>query len=117
MTRIAEAFREGTAPVPSQVVCGKLNLPAEFGEKILNHLVAEHLLLKTSEPDVGFVLARAPENIKLTDISIALAKAGFAQEGENQFLRQIIHSHRQILEQYTLAQLIQQQQTGGPRPI
>lgn len=105
MTQIAKAFREKTAPVPAELICSKLDLPAEFGEKILNHLVAEGLLVKTSEPTVGFAPATKPENIKLSDISSAVAKAGLGR-ALPQSTQQISDSQREALSQYSLEQIL-----------
>ncbi|MHC4389376.1 MAG: YhjD/YihY/BrkB family envelope integrity protein [Planctomycetota bacterium] len=55
MREIAAAFEANNAPVSLQVICSKLGMPAEFGEKMLEHLVAKGLLMKTAEPKVGFV--------------------------------------------------------------
>jgi len=105
---VASAFERNNAPVESQVICSKLNIPAEFGEKILNHLIGSGLIVKTSEPKVGFVPAKDPENIRLSDIADAVAKLGFAQltaEGAGG-LRQIAQSQREALAQYNLKQIL-----------
>jgi len=105
---IAAAFEANQAPVPSEVICSKLNIPAEFGSKILNHLVANRILIKSSEPIVGFVPAQAPENIKLSDISEVVSKAGFAQPaaGDATGLEQITQSQRNALSQFNLKQIL-----------
>ena len=83
-------------------------MPAEFGEKILNHLVNSELIAKTSDPKVGFIPAKDPANIKLSDIAEAVAAVGFAQSptGQPQSLDQITQSQRSALAQYSLKQII-----------
>jgi len=109
---IAAAFEANKAPVEAQIVSSKLNIPAQFSEKILNHLVARGILIKSAEPRVGFVPAQDPANIRLSDISEAVAAVGFAQSTADQpgSLRQIAQSHRNILAQYNLKQVLSNEQ-------
>jgi len=104
---VAAAFGgRNNAPVSSEVICSKLDVPAEFGEKLLGHLVKSGLLMKTSDPKVGFVPAKEPANIRLSDIAAAVAEAGFAQSTTDQpaGLEQIARSQRNVLAQYSLEQ-------------
>ncbi len=105
---IAAAFEESKAPVEAELICSKLNIPAEFGTKILNHLVRSGLIAKTSDPKVGFVPAKDPANIKLSEISAVVAEAGFAQSPADQppALGQIARQRQSILEQYNLKQIL-----------
>jgi membrane protein len=105
---IAEAFQDNHAPVPPEDICGKLDIPAEFGQKILDHLVNSKLIVRTSEPQVGFLPARDPANIKLSDIAEAAAATGFAQPRTDQpdSLQQIAQSQRSALAQYSLKQIL-----------
>ncbi len=105
---IACAFEQNNAPVSPEVIFSKLNIPAEFGEKILNCLVSSELLAKTSEPKVGFVPARDPENIRLDDITQVVAKVGFGQSttGTTVLLDEIAQSQRNVLAQYNLKQIL-----------
>lgn len=109
---IAAAFEANNAPVSSGVICSKLDLPAEFGEKILKHLVTSELIVKTSEPKVGFIPAKDPENIRLSDIAAAVAAAGFAQSTHEQpeNLKRIAQSQRDILGQYSVKQILPDEQ-------
>jgi len=77
---IADAFEKNNAPIQAEVVCTKLGIPAEFGNKVLDHLVGSGLIAKTSEPKLGFVPAQDPENIRLSDIVDAVAAVSFAQK-------------------------------------
>jgi len=108
MREIAAAFQAHGAPVEAELVCSKLDIPAELGDKILYHLVSNKLLVKTSDPKVGFMLAKDPANIKLSDIAGALATAGFAQSTpqQAQALEQITQSQRSMLAQYDLRQIL-----------
>ena len=106
---IAAAFQANQAPVSPEVICSKLDIPAEFSEKILDHLVASGIIMKTSEPKLGFVPAREPANIRLSDIGAAVAEVSFAQSTTQQpdNLAQITQSQRNALAQYTLKQILE----------
>jgi len=110
---IAAAFQTNQAPISPEVICSKLSIPAEFGEKILDHLVGSGIIMKTSEPELGFVPAKDPANIKLSDIAEAVAKAGFAQSTTEQpdSLQQITQAQRNALAQHTLKQILGDSQT------
>jgi membrane protein len=105
---IAAAFEANQAPVPPEVICGKLDIPPEFGDKILGHLVNRKLIAKTSEPKVGFLPVKDPANIRLSDITAAVAAASFAQSMTDQPapLQQIAQSQRSTLAQYSLKQIL-----------
>jgi membrane protein len=111
---IAVAFMENQAPVPPEVICSKLDMPAEFGVKILGHLVNSGLIAKTSEPTVGFLPVKDPANIRLSDIAEAVAAAGFAQSttDQPQTLAQINQSQRNALAQYSLKQILNVEQNS-----
>jgi membrane protein len=102
---VAAAFEQNNAPVEAEVISSKLNIPAEFGEKILNHLVGSGIIVKSSEPQVGFIPAKDPAHIRLSDIAEAVAKAGFAQ-GAAESLEQIAQSQRNALASYNLKQIL-----------
>jgi len=110
---IAAAFQSNQAAVSLEVICSKLDIPAEFGEKILDHLVASGILVKVSEPRAGFIPATDPANIRLSDIAEAAAAAGFGQsireqapKGQAETLEQITQSQRNVLAQYNLKQIL-----------
>jgi len=105
---ITAAFEEDEAPIQAEVICGRLDIPGEFGDKVLNHLVAKGLIARTSDPRVGFVPAKDPSNIKLSEIADALAAAGFAQATpeHSDKLEQIIDSQRSALAKYTVRQIL-----------
>jgi membrane protein len=105
---VAAAFEQNNAPLAAEVISSKLNIPAEFVEKILNHLVGSGIIVKSSEPRVGFVPAREPANISLSDIAEAVAKVSFAQSatGQPEGLEQIARSQRDALNQYSLKQIL-----------
>ncbi len=105
---IAVAFVKNRAPVSPEVICSKLDIPPEFGDKILDHLVNRELIAKTSEPDVGFLPLKDPANIRLSDIAEAVSVAGFAQSAPDQpqVLEQINQTQRNALAQYSLKQIL-----------
>ena len=105
---IAAAFEQNQAPVVPEVIFSKLNIPAEFGDKILTYLVTKDLIAKTSDPKVGFLPAKDPANIKLSDIADAVAVASFAQStaDQTQALDQISQSQRTLLSKYSVKQIL-----------
>ncbi|MCP4611850.1 MAG: YihY family inner membrane protein [Planctomycetes bacterium] len=105
---IAVAFVKNRAPVSPEVICSKLDIPPEFGDKILDHLVNRGLIAKTSEPDVGFLPVKDPANIRLSDIAEAISVAGFAQSApdQQQTLEQINRAQRNALAQYSLKEVL-----------
>jgi len=105
---IAAAFEQNQAPVAPEVIFSKLNIPAEFGDKILTHLVTKELIAKTSDPKVGFLPAKDPANIKLSDIADAVAVASFAQStaDQTQALDQLSQSQRTLLSKYSVKQIL-----------
>ena len=105
---IAVAFEKNQAPVEAEVLCNKLNIPAEFAEKILNHFVNNGIIVKTSEPKTGYLPAKNPENIRLSDISEALAGIGFGRSLTEQSpaLQKIVRSQTDSLAQYSLKQIL-----------
>ena len=114
---IAAAFQANQAPVPPEAICSKLDIPAEFGQKILDHLVNSRLIVRTSDPVVGFLPARDPANIKLSEIAEAMETAGFAQPGSDRWaeMQQIAESQRNILARHTLKEILNpEQDTTGP---
>ncbi len=115
---IAVAFVKNQAPVSPEVICSKLDIPPEFGDKILNHLVRRGLIAKTSEPSVGFVPVKDPANIMLSDIAEAVSVAGFAQSAPDQpqVLEQINQTQRNGLAQYSLRQILNVTQDSEKLP-
>jgi membrane protein len=111
---IASAFERNKAPVSSEIICSKLNMPAEFGEKILNHLVERGIVAKTSEPRVGFVPMKDPANIRLSDIAEAVAAVGFGQSASERSasLEEINKTQRDILARYSVKQILESEDKG-----
>jgi hypothetical protein len=95
-------------------------LPPEFGRKILDQLVEKGIIVKTSEPAVGYVPARDPANIKLSEIADAVADVGFAQSVKERGdkLDEIAKSQRTALEKYSVKQILwgEKQKTKSSRP-
>ena len=105
---IAVAFEKNRAPLVAEVLCSELNIPAEFVDKILNHFVNCGIIVKTSEPKTGYLPARDPANIKLSDIAEAAAATGFAQPRTDQpdNLQQIAQTQLNALAKYNLKQIL-----------
>ncbi len=105
---IVEAFERNEAPVSGEVVFSELDIPAEFGDRIMDHLVDKGIIARSSEPRVGFIPAKEPSNIRLSDISEVVSLAGFGQgKGKDSGkVGQISQSVREILGRYNLKQII-----------
>ena len=111
---IATAFQKNKAPVSPEVICTKLSIPAEFGEKILDHLVDSGIIIKTSEPKLGFVPAQEPANTKLSEIAAALAEVSFAQSPKDQpeALQRITQTQQNALARHNLIEILGESQTA-----
>ncbi len=105
---IASAFQNNKPPVDADEISSELSIPIELVEKILHTFVLHSVIVKTSEPRTGFVLARDPENIRLSDISLALASIGFAQNipENNDSMQGVTQAGRNALAQYNLKQIL-----------
>jgi membrane protein len=106
---IAAAFEADKAPVSSTVICSKLDIPAGFGDKIFDHLVNKGIILKSSEPRTGFIPAKDPEHIKLSEISDVVAAAGFGRPTVESAgaLERITQTQRDALAQYSIKQILE----------
>jgi DNA-binding IscR family transcriptional regulator len=109
---IGIAFETNQAPLDAEVLCSELNIPPEFADKILNHFVNSGLIVKTSEPKTGFLPAKDPANIKLSEISESLAGIGFTRSLTEQSpaLQKIARSRQDFLAQYSLKQILDSEQ-------
>jgi membrane protein len=106
MRYISNAFLQKRGPLEMQTICSELKLPAQFANRLLGHLVDKGLLIRTSEPRVGFVPATEAANIKLSDISEVVSRASFVQfENKEGTLAEISQKQKDLLGQYTLGQL------------
>jgi len=110
MAGILDAFAKKQAPVPAELICSRLNLPADFGEKILSHLVDQGLLFRTCEPQTGFSPATEGANITLADITDAVEKANFARRENEQpgKLKAIFDAQHNRLAEHTLKDVLTQ---------
>jgi len=102
------SFRQNAAPARPELICEKLNLPDQLVDIILSRFVTAGLLLKTSEPSVGFVLAAEPVDITLDKITEAATGTGLTQQtsGDPQPFQQIIHAQKSNLAKYSLKQIL-----------
>ena len=107
MRFICIAFEKKDVPVPPELICSQLNLPADFTERVLNHLAKAGLLLKITEPAVGFAPATIAENLNLAGIYDVVKTAAFVAPGdESAVIKQITENYRQSLSQYTVKNLM-----------
>ena len=104
---IANAYKNNQAPLEAEIISGKLDIPIDLTEKILRSFINHGIIAKTSEPKTGYIPAKEPEKISLSEISTALASIGFAQTMyENNELQQITNTTRDILAKYNLKQIL-----------
>jgi membrane protein len=115
VSQFASAFERGDAVVEAAAVAGKLDMPEEFAEKILERLVKAGIVARVSEPKDGFLLAKDPATLKLSEVADAIGQAGFSRPTEEQSagLRQAIAAQRQALSQYTVKQILRNDQAQG----
>ena len=107
MKFICVAFEKKNVPVPAELICSQLNLPSDFMEKVLNHLVKAGLLLKTSDPVIGFAPSTTAENLSLAEIYDAVQNASFLAPGsESVVIKEINENYRQFLSVYTVKNLM-----------
>ncbi len=105
---IADAFEKNNAPVEGQVISSRLNIPAEFCDKILNHLVSGGILVRSSEPRAGYIPAKDPEKIKLSDIADVVDSVIFSSSSLEQpaIISQLAAAQKNNLAQYSVKQII-----------
>ena len=105
---VAEAFEQEKGPVSSEALCGRLDIPAEWGARILDQLVDKELLARTTEPRSGYVPARAAERIALSDITDAVAGAALAQpnRAECRNLEEMAQARHEWLRRYRLRDIL-----------
>ena len=108
VSQLASSFERGDGATEAAAVAGKLDMPEEFAEKILERLVTAGIVARVSEPKDGFLLAKDPATLKLSEIADAIGQAGFSRPTEEQSagLRQAIAAQRQALSQYTVKQIL-----------
>ncbi len=105
---IAAAFEQDRAPIEAETIFGRLDIPGEFGSKVLEHLVARGLVARTSDPRPGFVPARDPAKIRLSEIADAVSEAGFAQSltEKSARLEELVEAQRSALEKCTVKDVL-----------
>jgi membrane protein len=104
--QIALAFERGNTPVEAEVICSRLNVSAELGEKILNILTANRIIAKVSDPTRGYIPAKDPDHIRLSEIAAAAEKYSQSESDMPQSIRKINLAQKEILNQYTLKQIL-----------
>lgn len=104
---ICSAFEKKNVPLPSEMVCSQLNLPCDFTQKVLDHLVKAGLLLKAAQPTEGYAPTTIAENLNLAEIYDAVKIASFVAPGDqSDVIKQINDNYRQTLSQYNVKNLM-----------
>ncbi len=111
---IAAAFKTGDGPVEAETISSKLNMPPEFAEKVLSHLVARGILARASEPKEGFLPAKSPDDMKLSEIAAAISLAGFGRSTNvPEGLRKVAQSQQEMFSQFNVTNLINKDEQAG----
>lgn len=115
MQYVLNAFeRKDQKPVSVESVAYRLDMPVDFTDKILQHLVKSGLLCHTSEPTVGFVPSTDGSHISLDEISKAIGGISFAQTGPaGGRLPQVFSEVERDLAKYTLKDVLNPQEEFG----
>ncbi len=107
LREVARAFGSGRGPVPAEQLFQTLGLAPQVGQRLLTYLVEARLLTKASEPTVGYMLARAPEQIQVEEIFLAVARASLS----NASLEQVLHTRRLLQAKKSLKDFLDE---GSP---
>ncbi|MBN2136598.1 MAG: YihY family inner membrane protein [Sedimentisphaerales bacterium] len=113
---ICESFVADQGPLSAEVLCSRLDIPAELGQKIIDLLVAGKLLARTSDPHAGYVPAKDPARIKLSDITDAITPPVTGKRlAQSDKLADIAEARRAVLAEYSVKQILDSQDanTGG----
>ncbi len=105
---IGRAFMQNQGPLAPSDLYNELSIPSELGEDISDRLVERGLLVRAAEPRPGLILARDPGQIKLADITAALADMAIAQPDLEQpeMLGRLVKAQRQFLAKYNLKDIL-----------
>ncbi len=109
VTELASAFEKGDGVLETATVSTRLNMPGELAEKVLELLVSVGLVARVTEPKDGFLLAKDPDTLKLSEVADVIAQAGFAQAPDKQSpgLQKAVQAQREVLSQYTVKQILE----------
>jgi len=113
MEYVLNAFEhKDQKPVSVESVAYRLDMPVDFTDKILNHLVQTGLLCHTSEPTVGFVPSTDGAHITLDEISRTIEGISFAQpQVEGGRLGHVFEEMGQYLSKFSLKDVLNPKET------
>ncbi len=105
---IAVAFENDRGPLSTDAICSRLDIPGDFGQKLLDEMVVRGLLGRTSEPSQGYALVRNPARIRLSEIAEAVSAVALAQPKPDaqKDLHRIALAQRSVLTQYSLRDIL-----------
>lgn len=105
---IAVAFENDLGPLSTDAICSRLDIPGDFGQKLLDEMVVCGLLSRTSEPSQGYALVRNPTRIRLSEIAEAVSAVALAQPKPDaqKDLHRIALAQRSVLTQYSLRDIL-----------
>jgi membrane protein len=112
---IVEQFQARRGPVNAEAMAAHFDMPADFTEKILDHLVARGLLFETAEPRVGYAPTTEARNIRLSDVTDAVAAAAFGQTGHGTDpLKPVLQARRALLADHTIDEFVRPERQESP---
>jgi membrane protein len=104
---IAAAFEKREPPVSADAVCRNFSIPPDQAYRLLDFLVEQKLLVRTAEPEAGFVPAGDPATIRLSEVFDLINRASLVHEDMmSPELRDLVAQHRRLMGNYTLRQII-----------
>jgi len=104
---VQESYEKGQAPVRGDQISEAMDLPENFTQKVLEHLLKKKIVLYTGEPQEGYILARDSRNISLDEVATAMGDASFTQKFEyvNETLQDIAKTHVHNLSDYRISDI------------
>ncbi len=119
MEYVLNAFEQkNERPVTAEAISGRLDIPADFTEKLLDRMVKAGLLCHTNEPTSGYVPSTDGAHISLADIYDAVSQVSFAQplESENPKAAVIFQQVHDLLSGHTLKDVLGPWKKESPTP-
>lgn len=105
VSELASGFERGDGALEAAAISAKLDISGEFAEIILDHLVTAGMVARATEPKDGYVLAKDPSTLKLSEVADAVVQSGVMQK-QSPGLQKAVQAQREALSQYTVKQIL-----------
>jgi membrane protein len=104
---ICKAFKQKQAPLEADEIYSRLSMPVDLGSIIIDHLVTNGILVKCTEPHSGYMPARDPGDIKLSELVEVIDSSGYVHaENVAPATRKILDRQKELLAEYSIASLL-----------